>query len=295
MLPKQVEEAAQMAEELHGMITGQQEVQHEEPVEEQPVQQEQPAQQDEDIEELRKFKDRYLVLQGKYDAEVPRLHSELKEFKQAVFEKLSQQAAPQEEEQKPQNPRLAKFLEEYGEDFVENIKELLRSEVNPVLQSAVEPVKQQINEIESSQIQAAQQNFMNFLDSKVDGDWRSLWSGQDPKFVEFLQKPDPSGYYTYAELAQMANNNWDGEKLSRIFNDYLGTQNKRQNSPVRDALVAPSRNTSRTSPSGNEKTIWTQDAIKQFEIDDRRGKYDADTSKAMWNDLLSAMSEGRIR
>lgn len=297
-LPKQVEEAAQMAEELHSQITGQQQEeveQHEETEETQEEAKDVPH--DDDVEELRKFKEKYLVLQGKYDAEVPRLHNELKEFKQSVFERLQQ--APKEQEQTPkEDDRLAKFREEYGEDFVENIRELFKREVDPVLRQVVDPVQKQISSVEDTQVQAAQQNFMNYLDTKVDGDWRSLWSGQDPKFVEFLKSPDPSGYYTYGDLAQMANDNWDADRLGRIFNDYLASsQPKRVNkpNPAQEAMVAPSRNTARTAPEANDKRIWTSDMIKQFELDDRRKKYDAETSKAMWDDLLSAMNEGRIR
>lgn len=295
-LPKQVEEAAQMAEELHSQITGQQteEVEQHEEAE----QEDQPdVPHDDDVEELRKFKDKYLVLQGKYDAEVPRLHNELKEFKQSVFERL-QQPIKQQEQTPAVDDRLAKFREEYGEDFVENIKELFRAEVDPLLKKTMEPVQKHVQSVEDTQVQAAQQNFANYLDSKVNGNWRDLWAGKDQKFVEFLQQPDPSGYYTYGDLAQMANDNWDADRLGKIFNDYLESsqpkQVKKQN-PAQEAMVAPSRTTTHTTPSANDKRVWTQDMIAQFQTDDRRGKYDPDTSKAMWDDLLAAMAENRIR
>ena len=60
-------------------------------------------------------------------------------------------------------------------------------------------------------------------------------------------------------------------------------------------MIAPSRNNVHTVPDSKDKQIWTQDSIKEFQRLDRQGKYTADVSKAMWDDLLSAMSEGRIK
>lgn len=314
-LPRQVEEAANIAEELMQGIqqAPQQEAQQaqevqeakEETVEEDETSEEQDVPHDDDVQELRKFKDRYLSLKGKYDAEVPRLHQELREFKQSVFERLAPQTP--KEEQKQENDKVAKFKEEYGEEFVENLRELMRAEVDPLIKSNVSQVEQQVASVEDTQIKAAQQNFASYLDTKVQNNWREIAQVfneiaydqpvSNPKIAEFLAKPDPSGYYTNFDLVKIFNDNWDGDKLANVFNSYYEQtpKPKQKNNPVQDAMVAPSRSTQHVAPAASDKTIWTKDMITQFEKDDRMGKYSNEESQAKWNDLLSAAAEGRIR
>ena len=298
---RQAEEQAEMAEQLHSQMfpsepTGD-EAQEEE-IAEQPEQEtdEEAIPHDDDIEELRKFKARYLSLQGKYDAEVPRLHNELKEFKQSVFERLESQIKPVQPET-PKEDKFAKFKEEYGEDLYNVINEIadLRSEEK--LKTSLQPVQDQVASVEDIQIQAAQQNFVAYLDSKVSGDWHSLWAGKDPKFFDFLQQPDPSGLYTYGQLVEAYNNNWDADKLSVVLNTYLETKKPvtRQPRPEQQAIVAPSRQNTHTTPTANEAIIWTKESMKDFQDKDRQGKYSPEQSKAMWDDLLSAPMQGRLR
>ena len=301
--PSQVEEAANLAEELHGRIfnSDPQEVQEEPEVEEeQEVEQETPPETEEDLEDLKKYKDRYLSLKGKYDAEVPRLHGELKDFKAQVFEKLStfSQKPQEEQESKPkENERLSKFREEYGDDFVETLKELMLSELSPKINESVKTVQQQVESVEDTQIRAAQQNFVGYLDQAVQGDWKSLWSGNDPKFMDFLSKPDPSGLYTYGELVQMYNEKWDADKLTKVFNTYFedSAPKQKQPNPAKEAMVAPSRSTTHTTPASSDKRIWSQESMKQFQTEDRQGKYTPEESLALWEDLMKAPSENRMR
>lgn len=316
-VPTQVDEAAELANKLHErLFSDSQEVDEEEAdTEEEDSNQdddndsadddgdsEYDVPQDDELEDLRKFKARYLSLKGKYDAEVPRLHSELKEFKQNVFDRLESMTTKQKEQVPTEPDDIAKFKEEYGEDFVENLRKFIRLESKSELADSINSVQQQVSSVEETQIKVAQENFKNYIDSQVKGNWRTAWEGKDPKFLEFLQKPDPSGLYTYGDLVQAYNDAWDADKLSKVFNAYYGEpaptpepKPKREPNPAQQAMVAPSRNNVHTAPDSKDKTVWTQDSIKEFQRLDRQGKYDSDTSKAMWEDLLSAANEGRIR
>jgi hypothetical protein len=314
MIPKQASEAAELAEQLFEQMNSKAPAEEETTealgdegtVSEEPdvtPEEEADVPHDDDVNELRKFKERYLSLKGKYDAEVPRLHSELKEFKQNVFDKLNTITTQpkQEETQAPVvSDRLSKFREDYGDDFVETIRELLKTEINPLLKESLAPVQQHVSSVEDTQIKAAQQNFMGYLDNQVKGDWKQLWSGNDPKFLEFLSQPDPSGLYTYGELVQAYNDKWDADKLTKVFNTYFDANAppvkvEQKPNPAKEAMVAPSRNTPHTTPASTDKRIWTKDAIEEFQREDRRGKFSSEDSMAMWNDLLAAASDGRIR
>jgi hypothetical protein len=290
-------------------------------------------------------------LKGKYDAEVPRLHSDLKEFKQVVFDRIgdpAQAATPDvpvpTQEDTARAERIAKFKEEYGEEYVGMLRDFMMSEVTPLLGDAVEPVQRQVETVEDAQQHAATENFVNHLNTNiVNANWQKAWSGEDPDFLVFLDQKDPSGFYTYGELADLFNTNWDAEKLVTLFNTYYSSKGEQPvivdpaipeipavvtpavtpavpaspevpvvavippvetpatpvvatPSPTQEALIAPSRTTPHVIPeAGAEPIIWTQASMRQFESDDRAGKYPAEQSTALWNDLLLAPTQNRMR
>ena len=322
-VPRSVEEAAELAEKLHAQMFNQSSeedtteiIDPDEDSQDDVVEDEDEdtdeddfdgddgesdTSDEDDLEELRKFKKRYQSLQGKYNAEVPRMAETIRELKTSITQLAAQQVAQQQANQKPAEQEvdpLAKFQEEYGEDFVSDLRKLIDLEVA----NRVAPIQQATQSVEETQIKTAQENFKTYLDSKVDkGNWRELWEGKDQKFIEFLQKPDPSGLYTYGELVQLYNDNWEADKLATIFNNYFeaSTTNKQQKrntpNPQQDALIAPNRQNSQPTPKLEQGKIWTQQDIADFERLDRQGKFTADESKAMWDDLLNAMATNRIR
>jgi hypothetical protein len=313
-IPSQVEEAAELANQLHEQMFEQ--TPPVETVEDEPIAEEALATEDEvvphddDVEELRKFKSRYMSLKGKYDAEVPRLSQELRELKDSVFQKLEQATKPAAtvaEDVDPTKPDfMSEFAENYGEDFADNLKQLIALEAAKLTQ----PVQTQVKSIEDNQVKVAQDNFISYIDTNLNEgrdkplDWQGLWAGKDPKFLEFLEQPDPSGLYTYKQLAELYNENWDADKLVSIFKLYdkttaapaAPTKTKPiVTSPAKEALVAPSRTNTHTAPSTESKQVWTKSMIEEFQKSDRQGKYSSEDSKAMWEDLLSAVGENRIR
>lgn len=319
-MPKQVEEAAELAEQLHAqMFTPKEEegnpVDPPEVIDPEPdggEPKDEPVPHDDDVAELRKFKERYLHLKGKYDAEVPRLHQDLRELKQSVFEKLekvstTKAAEPEPEPQDLTDDFVNAFAENYGEDFAENLRKLIALEAQKLQQ----PIQGKVDAFEETQLKAAQTNFVNYIDTALnDGrekpiDWQAMWSGKDPKFLEFLAQPDPSGLYTYGELAAAYNEKWEADKLVNIFKLYADantTKVEQTTEPKprvahqqKEALVAPSRTNTHVAPNTQSKQVWTQDMIQEFQKLDRQGKYSADESKALWDDLLSALGENRIR
>jgi len=315
-IPDQVENEALEIEKMFQEQPQQQEQEQVEEQEEVPTQvdEQQVDEQDDpgqdvptDPDELRKFKDRYLVLKGKYDAEVPRLASELRELKSYIAEQATAEAERRLNQQKPQAPTqeeadpFADAVEQYGEDFVKMVQRI----ADRVAAEKVEPIKQQTVSVEETQIAAARNAFQAELNSRV-GNWQDLWGGKDPGFVEFLRQPDPNGFYTYGEIVEQANNNWDAEKLAKVMSIYNDSKQPKQqptqtpktspSSKSEAAMLAPSRTTpSNAAPTDSSKRVWTAADIAKFERDDRAGKYSDQESMAMYTDLLAAANEGRIR
>lgn len=322
-IPKQVEEAEKLALELHGQLNAPEEEKEDEaPPAEEPKEEPQEelpeAAQKQDEEDWKakyeKLEQTHRTLRGKYDNEVPRLHHELKEFKEKVFSRLDEstkQTPAKPTAPDPDDAKLAKFEEEYGKEMLEAQRILARKEAEALLQSTLQerlgPVQEQVQNVEEAQLQAAKSNFTGFLDNQVKGDWRKLWEGQDPKFVEFLQQPDPSGYFTNGQLAEQFNANWDGDKLARLFNTYFESATPKvelkqpepkpvqKPNPAQEARIAPSRQTNHNQPAPDDKRIWTRESMAEFQKAERAGKYSAEEAAALWADLLAAPSQNRMR
>lgn len=324
-LPKQVEEQARLAEEFMATLNGSTEEDNDENL--------QGADDDstagataeadeidtttaEETEEEERFRKKYETLQGKYNAEVPRLHEELRNLKDQIFERLgSLEAAPKKP--LPTEPEVDDFEEEleqyrleHGSDLLKAIDRIAERRVKSLLQETVGPVAKKVEDVEEAQYKNAQLDFVGAVDERVaEGiDWRALWRGENPEFNAFLDQPDPSGFYTYRELAVMSNNQWNADRLAKIFNAFHEAKaprkapdkpgekpEARKPTPREEARVSPPRTPPQQEPEADEPRIWTKAMIKEFEANDRKGKYDKATSDALWNDLLRAPGEKRVQ
>lgn len=332
-IPKQVEEAASLAEQYIGSLNADPDIDEQEEESENEVNEEtEEASKDTDTDEeepevketeedkteedkdtdvskllaeIEKKEQQYKSLQGKYNAEVPRLQNELKEMKDEIFTRIGEIADSKIEDAKKEdtNEMLDKFKEEYGDEYYAMLKEIIKNEVSPLLQDSIKPVSDKVTEVSESQEQTAQKEFAAALDQKVNGDWRNALEGKDDGFLEFLQQPDPSGVYTNAELFDIFNSKWQPEKMASLMNVYFGEpeseiaekQKQHKQSPDEEALIAPSRKTKHKTPSSSENKIWTMQSIEEFQLADRQGKFSQEESKAMWDELLLALAENRIQ
>lgn len=289
--PKEIAEQADMAEALHAQLF--------------PVTPDTPPEPDPVIEEPvvepvdESFKTKYETLKGKYDAEVPRLAQELREFKETYINNQLAQLKQQEPqpEPEPENPVLAAMRAEYGDEFIEQLSTLIQLQTKPLVQEYTKPLVEQAHSLEEIQTTLARADFEKHLDTTAKG-WREAYES-DPKFGEFLTQPDPTGLYTYGDLLKVYSENWDKQKMSTLFNLYLN-QNKvpevaPQQNPAREALVAPSRTPSNPTPNVNDAKIWSIAEVEEFKRNDREGKYSTEDSKLLWDDLLQAASQNRIR
>ena len=313
VVPKEVEEAAQMAEELHGKLFPKEgAAQNATPPED-----EKPADtpnnepipdENLDDEDEKLYATRYKRLQGKYNAEVPRMAKELKELRHTLDELRAAQTAPKQDEKPGRDAEILQRLKDgYPEDFVNDIDELmsLRAEVKArqEVQQAVQPVQQKQLIADEADYQARSQDFVSYVDSKTKS-WQPIWSvveeinnglePSDPRIAAFLAKPDPSGLYTNYELLNAYEQNFDKERFATVCSLY-DQQRKPQQNPSRDALLAPSRSSSQPTPNATEAKVWTMKEFEQFQRDDRAGKYDDESSAAMWADAQKALAEGRFR
>jgi hypothetical protein len=324
-LPREAQEQSDLAEQLHAQLFPTEELPPNEVLDVPPngevveppsaateVTPEAPPVEIPPVDEEDKYRDRYMSLKGKYDAEVPRLAKELRDLREKLEQRPTEQAPPQEN---PLNARIEKLRNEYGDEFIEDWKALIQSEV----QTAIEPIKTKAQTVEETQDELSKREFIQKVTQNAPEGWENLWDtyvsvsnglpAVEPKFAEFLDKKDPNGFYTYREILEQANTNWDAVKMAKVYSIFNETTKVAAPAapqtplvpptppvvPSREALVAPSRSSSQPTPSPDDTRIWTNDQIKQFQVDDRNGKYSKEESEALWNDLMLAPSQGRIR
>lgn len=314
-IPKEVEEQAQMAEELHAKMFPQetpvepkaQDEPNEPKDEPKDEPKEEPAS-NENSEPEEDFATKYKVLQGKYSKEVPRMANELKELK-AEIERLKIAPKETKEDVKPDPAEeiLANLKKEYPDELIENLRALIRLEGKQSAQEVVKPVQEKVEDTAKAQENAALEAYTNYLSSKAPN-YETIWGvlgeleagiePSDPKIAAFLQQKDPSGLYTHAELLDMYNSKWDADRFAAVCNLYNGQQKpepKREN-PAREAMIAPSRTPSTpVTPTDGNKKMWTMAEFEQFQADERRGKYTPEQSEAIWADVQKALAENRFR
>lgn len=117
----------------------------------------------------------------------------------------------------------------------------------------------------------------------------------DPKFIQWMQGPDPLTGETRIELLRRSTVIDDVGRAASFYNEYAAQQ--RGQPDLREQMVEPKpaapRPPPRTRPPGQ---IWTGERIKQFYEEVRRGRItNPQKIRATEEDILAARLDGRYR
>ncbi len=336
-LPKKVQEQADEAKKLHaemygqskdGKEKGQPESKRDDGAEGRSEQSEAgleskgeapPETQDKESKasEGQEWEHRYRVLQGKYNAEVPRLHQEVKALR-AELEQLAKAKEEPEPEQKPQQKSLLsdEDIEDYGEDLIDVIKRAAKEELLPELDRLREEnrmLKEQVSTVSTSLVESERDKLVRVLTEQVPN-WEEINTNDD--FLQWLNEQDAfSGARRHDMLLQAFEEN-DAARVVAFFKGFIkenkafdrtseagrtpAESNRGQPKVDMESLVAPGK------PSGGEATtssaqenerVWTQSDIAAFYSAVRRGAYRGKESekRAIEQQIIKAANEGRVR
>lgn len=261
---------------------------------------------------------KYKTLQGMYNAEVPRLHSQNKELIQRIqhMEQLlaslsNQQARAAQPTPEPQKFVSDKEVEEYGES-IDVMRKVTREELGSVAQRIAQlegmlsqfqtSVVPQVQAVAQKQAVSAEQMFWADLTKNVPN-WREI--NDSNEFHSWLLEVDPLtgiSRQTYLEDAQRM---LDAGRVSNFFRAWLedtGQANVAQTkgravSSELEKQVTPGR----TKSSGNQQTskakVYTPADIQKFFNDVRQGKYKGREQERdrLERDIFAAQRENRIQ
>lgn len=319
-IQQQVEQADELVAQLNGDKTGEPQEPPVEPPEtgpQDPPPDPQPAEPQQTISQEppaakevpgSKWENKYHTLKGMYDAEVPRLHADLREMKAQIQQLIAEKAAAEAKATKAPEQQKTLITEQdkeaFGPDLIDLIERATESKISDFrdresqLLDEIKQLKSQLGNVSERQVVSDKDRFLMALGNKAPY-WEQL--NTDPAFLEWLQQVDP----VYGLPRQIALNNayevFDSDRVAMIFKTYYDAtqpkQTQKQPNQELQRQVAPTRSRASTPPAadaGNQR-FFTQQEIEQFYNDWRRGFIENDEAVRMEKEINAAVQQGRIR
>ena len=280
----------------------------EEPPQDEPVLEEAAPADDIHEEVTDTFKQKYSTLKGKYDAEVPRLHQQVRELTEQMDAiRKDAETAKKVEAEKPKE-RVSYVTdadrEEYGDDLID----FQRRVAQEVSQESEERFEQQARVIEelreqvsNTGSQVGEVGFAQKLNNLVPG-FDQL--DNDERWVAWLNEIDPMTRGPRRDQAQAAFNSGDAEAVAHYVSLFRGSvepiaNGKSDRETELEKQVAPNRSASSTATrsAGKDAKIYSEKEINKswdkIRTLSSKGKYD-DAAK-LEAELTVAYMEGRVK
>lgn len=268
------------------------------------------------------WKQKYNVLQGKYDAEVPRLSESLRTANTRITDLEDRIAAPPAVAPEPETSRsdfTPEEIADYGEDLLDVIgrkaREIVEAEYLPqmnTLNTELNSLKTKVGE--TGQRVAKQET--NEVFAQLDGtvkDWRK--TNVDPAFHVWLDQVDPFSGVTRKNLMLTAFDRKNAHQVKAFFDKYA-----EENAAVVPNLADPTPSGQGGMDTGStlnlenyvapgtprsggdvsapkDKRIWSNAEIGRFYSDVQKGRYKTrpEDKSRIEADIISATREGRIK
>ncbi|HOI95573.1 MAG TPA: hypothetical protein PK250_12780 [Syntrophobacter fumaroxidans] len=216
------------------------------------------------------WRTKYLVLQGKYNAEVPRL-AELVKTLQVEIEalKAGKPGEPKRDEP-PKEPSAPEINPQDYEDYPDEIRALVAridflGKQNKDLVDRLAKAEGQTGIISQNQAKTQQQTFWKMVDERVP-DWDAI--NKSPEFVQWLNEPDPFSGVTRLRLLEDATARMDVGRHVLFFEQYRREKDIAGQSPAKagqppakpgiENQIAPGRGQAGAPPSGPAPTVTPQ-------------------------------------
>lgn len=250
-----------------------------------------------------KWEQKYKTLKGMYDAEVPRLHADLRDLK-AQVDALRKAAETKPVE--PAKPAVAEKLvtdadvEAFGSDLIEVQRKVarevaaeFRGELD-AMRAENEKLREQLN---NTGTQVSEASFEQRLYRMVP-DFEAV--NADPKWIAWLNEVDPLLRAPRSSVAQQAFNRGDAEGVAHYVAMF-----KKSVAPVEptadkttelELQIQPNRSATSTPPTSQKGKVYTNaDIEKMFrKATDLGVKGRVDEAKKLEAEIDAAFMEGRV-
>lgn len=254
------------------------------------------------------WEQKYHSFKGMYDAEVPRLYSQVRELNSQVQQLIAENAAIKStaaaEPAKASSLITEQDKEAFGPDLIDLIDRATESKVSTFRQreselvSEINQLKTRLGDVTERQGISDKDRFLAGLGQQVP-DWESLNVNQG--FLAWLNEVDPVYGLPRQVALTNAYENLDVARVATIFKAYksLVTPTQANKPRVNQELqrqVAPTRSGNTSDPADSQNSrIWTQSDIASFYEEARRGLIDSDDVVRIEKEIHAAVGEGRVR
>ena len=250
-----------------------------------------------------KWEQKYKTLKGMYDAEVPRLHADLRDLK-AQVDALRKAAETKPVE--PAKPAVAEKLvtdadvEAFGSDLIEVQRKVarevaaeFRGELD-AMRAENEKLREQLN---NTGTQVSEASFEQRLYRLVP-DFETV--NADPKWIAWLNEVDPLLRAPRATVAQQAFNRGDAEGVAHYVAMF-----KKSITPVEptadktdelERQIQPNRSATSTPPTSQKGKVYTNADIERMfrKATDLGVKGRVEEAKKLEAEIDAAFMEGRV-
>jgi hypothetical protein len=264
------------------------------------------------------WKAKYSTLQGMYNAEVPRLHRELKAANARVEELLAEVAtlkATVAAATKPVAPPAPAaptvpdaLVQALGADAAEAIARIVADNAQAVRDDVgkeLDPLKEKLDtstktadQLAADRARDAQAQFLSTLTTRVP-DWQAIDARED--WQVYLNERDVIARRPRGELLKDAAQAGDIDAVTAIFDAFKKHAGLVKDPPPAAPPVNPAAHLEAPPISGRaaapvvEKKIWTRKEIETFYADVTKGVYPRQRAQELGRDIEAAAREGRIR
>lgn len=255
-----------------------------------------------------KWQHKYLTLKGMYDAEVPRLHAQVRELTQQVqtliAEAATAKAKPAPEPTPSKSLITDKDAEAFGSDLLDLIDRATEQKIavfrdrEAQLVAEVNELRGKLGSVSERQVVSDKDRFLMALSQQV-ADWEQI--NTDQGFLTWLAEVDPVYGLPRQAALNSAYEAFDAVRTANIFRQYKATlapapQPQQANQELQ-RQVAPTRSRASSAPAAtaDQGRVFTQGEIAQFYEEWRRGLIDNDEAVRMEREIQAAIVAGRIR
>ncbi len=280
------------------------EVKSEQPKEEPAVEEAKPADVSEGASD--EFKQKYSTLKGKYDAEVPRLHQQVRELTDQLNSIQKNMEAEKKAEAEKPKEKVSYITdadrEEYGDDLID-FQRRVAKEVSQEYEGRFEQQEKVIEElrkqVSSTDSQVGEMSFSQKLNVLVPG-FDQL--DNDERWVAWLNEYDPMSRGPRRDQAQSAFDRGDADSVAhyvKLFKESVEPVDNVKDSRQAEIAkqVTPSRSASTSAKSSSGSKIYSSRQMDAAWAKTRalntQGKYD-DAAK-LEAELTAAYMEGRVK
>ena len=253
------------------------------------------------------WEQKYKVLQGKFNSEVPALHHQVKDLSRKLQEQAERTEAllrQQETKQAEQRPTAdPKDVDAFGADLVEMVQRVAQQMLGNTaakidgfmgsVEKRLVHIEQRLQGTTETVAQTAQETFYVQLERMVP-DWQAI--NADQRFLVWLGEDDPLSGRSRQAALDAASGALDVRRTSAIFKAFLDTlpkQPPKANTAV-NKQVSPS-SVAAAAPVQTEAPSFTEAEVSELYARNRRREFTQKQWEQIEQSINTAMAAGRIR